>query len=60
MTGDGTWDLRYGGENRPVWVSGVRYAYGPDGMRLKMIDAAGADPPYIGADLELKQGVWTK
>ena len=41
MLSDGSRTITYDGENRPVAVNGVTYAYGPDGKRLKKIAADG-------------------
>ncbi len=40
-------------------VGPVTYVYGPDGKRLKKISASGTTL-YLGADVELANGVWTK
>ena len=56
---DGTRTFIYDGENRPVTVAGVQYAYGPDGERLKK--TAGATTSlYLGGDIELTGATWTK
>ena len=52
-----SWD----GENRLIATTGVGFTYAPDGSRLKKIPAAPGTPTiYLGADIELKDGVWTK
>ncbi|MEL6421280.1 MAG: hypothetical protein AAFQ42_02335 [Pseudomonadota bacterium] len=38
----------------------MRDVYGPNGKQLKKIATDGTETHYIGADLELKFGVWTK
>lgn len=55
--------LSYDARNRPVTVTAasgpVTYAYGPDDERLKK-SYDGETTLYLGADIELKDGVWTK
>jgi RHS repeat-associated protein len=42
-----------------VTVGPVTYVYGPDGKRLKKVSGSGTTL-YLGADVELANGVWTK
>ena len=47
------------GENRATGVAGGVYSYGPDGSRLKKTTTT-ASTLYLGDDIELAGGVWTK
>jgi RHS repeat-associated protein len=51
--------IAYDGENRPVSVNAVTFAYGPDGERLKKTSGA-TTTLYLGSDVELQGGVMTK
>ena len=57
---DGIRSFTYDGENRPTAISGVTFAYGADGKRLKKTDTSLVEMLYLGSDVELKAGVWTK
>jgi RHS repeat-associated protein len=59
MVSDGSRSLGYDDDNRPVTVGPVTYVYGPDGKRLKKVSGSGTTL-YLGADVELANGVWTK
>jgi RHS repeat-associated protein len=61
VVSDGTRSFLYDGDNRPTNGSGVLYKYGPDGERLsKFVPATAATTLYLGGDVELAGGVWTK
>ena len=49
----------YDADNRLKQVGTVSFVYGPDGKRLKKVSGAGTTL-YLGDDLELVSGVWTK
>jgi RHS repeat-associated protein len=51
--------ITYDGENRPVSVNAVSFAYGPDGERLKKTSGA-TTTLYLGSDTEIQGGVMTK
>ena len=51
--------LVYDGENRPVSVNAVTFAYGPDGERVKKA-SAGNTTIFLGMDVEIAGGVMTK
>jgi len=51
--------ITYDGENRPVSVNAVTFAYGPDGERLKKTSGA-TTTLYLGSDTEIQGGVMTK
>ncbi len=59
ITSDGTRTFAYDGENRPANVSGTLYTYGPDGERISKTTPGGTTL-YLGGDVELAGGVWTK
>ena len=59
VTSDGTRTFTYDADNRLKQVGTVSFVYGPDGKRLKKVSGAGTTL-YLGDDLELSGGVWTK
>jgi len=51
--------LVYDGENRPVSVNAVSFAYGPDGERVKKT-SGGTTTVFLGMEVEIAGGVMTK